>query len=379
MVRRILSFAAVLGLLLSSAAAAQADTVAVQPDHPQRYTVVSGDTLWGISARFLKDPWQWAKVWTVNPQIRNPDLIYPGNVIVFSYVNGKPRLTLLRSTTLAPVPGGEAAAPAVSPSTSVAQTPPVSSGAGASLAVVKLEPQVRSEPIRQAIPTISPTVIGPFLTRPLVVSSSQLRHAPYVAEGLNDQVVLGTASKFYARRLGTHPAHYYQIFRQGKALKDPDSGKTLGYQAIYLGRATLLTPGDPAKLVITRARQEIFPRDLLVAAPRRRPPMPYYFPHPPAHKVRGRIISGLNDIEDFGPLSVVAIDLGHNEDINEGDVLRILRHGNRRTDPETHSTYHTPNESEGLLMVFRVFDKVSYALIMSATGPVHMDDVVTTP
>ncbi len=379
MVRRILLFAAVLGLLLSSAVTAQADTVALQPDHPQRYTVVRGDTLWGISARFLQDPWQWAQVWTINPQIKNPDLIYPGNVIVFSYVNGKPKLTLLRSTTLAPVPGGEAAVPAALPKASVAQMSSVPSGAVAPLTVVKLEPQVRSEPIRQAIPTISPTVIGPFLTHPLVVSSSQLRHAPYIVEGLDGHVVLGTASKFYARGLGVHPAHYYQIFRQGKALKDPDSGKTLGYQAIYLGRAKLLSPGDPAKLVVTRAQQEIFPRDRLIAAPRRQAPMPYYFPHPPAQAVHGRIISALNNLGDFGPLSVVAIDLGHKEGMKEGDVLRVLRHGNRRTDPETRKAYHTPNESEGLLMVFRVFDKVSYALIMSATSPIHMDDVVTTP
>ncbi len=375
MARRIPSFAAVLGLLLSLAAPAYADTVALKPDHPQRYTVVRGDTLWGISARFLKDPWQWAKVWTINRQIKNPDLIYPGDVIVFAYVNGKPQLTLLRTTTLAPAPQAEAAAP----TPASASAPPPPPAGGAALTVVKLEPQVRSEPIRQAIPTISPSVIGPFLTRPLVVSRNQLQHAPYIAEGLENHVVLGSASKFYARGLGPHPARYYQIFRQGKQLKDPDSGKTLGYQAVYLGRAKLLRPGDPAVLVVTRAREEILPLDRLVATPRRQPPLPYYFPHPPGHMVRGRIISAQNNLGDFGPLSVVVINLGHNDGMKEGDVLRILRHGRKRTDPVTKGSYHTPNEGEGLLMVFRVFGKVSYALIMSATGPINLYDMVATP
>jgi len=375
MARRIPSFAAVLGLLLSLAAPAHADTVALKPDHPQRYTVVRGDTLWGISARFLRDPWQWAKVWTINPQIKNPDLIYPGDVIVFAYVNGKPQLTLLRTTTLAPAPPAEAA----TPKPASASAPPPSPTGGASLTVVKLEPQVRSEPIKQAIPTISPGVIGPFLTRPLVVSRNQLKHAPYIAGGLENHVVLGSASKFYARGLGPHPARYYQIFRQGKQLRDPDSGKTLGYQAVYLGRAKLLRPGDPAILVVTRARQEIVPSDRLVAAPRRQPPLPYYFPHPPGHRVRGRIISAPNNLGDFGPLSVVVIDLGHNDGMKDGDVLRILRHGRKRIDPVAKDSYRTPNEGEGLLMVFRVFDKVSYALIMSATGPINLYDMVATP
>ncbi len=375
MARKIPSFAAVLGLLLTLAAPAYADTVALKPDHPQRYNVVRGDTLWGISARFLKDPWQWAKVWTINPQIKNPDLIYPGDVIVFAYVHGKPQLTLLRTTTLAPVPQAEAAAP--TPASASAPPPPPTGGAP--LTVVKLEPQVRSEPIKQAIPTISPGVIGPFLTRPLVVSRNQLRHAPYITGGFENHVVLGSASKFYARGLGPHPARYYQIYRQGKQLKDPDSGKTLGYQAVYLGRAKLLRPGDPAVLVVTRVRKEILPLDRLVATPRRQPPLPYYFPHPPGHMVRGRIISAPNNLEDFGPLSVVVISLGHNDGMKDGDVLRILRHGRKRTDPVTKASYHTPNEGEGLLMVFRVFDKVSYALIMSATGPINLHDMVATP
>ena len=376
MARRILSFAALLGLIFPFAASAHADSVVLNPSHPQRYTVVRGDTLWGISARFLKDPWQWAKVWTINPQIKNPNLIYPGDVIALSYVNGEPRLTLLRTETLAPVPGSKQALTV--PGTPAARTTAGAAGVTA-LTVVKLEPKLRSEPINQAIPTISPTAIGPFLTRPLVVSRDQLHRDPYIAEGLDSHVVLGTASRFYARGLGPHPARYYEIFRRGEALREPGSGKTLGYQAQYLGRAKLLRGGDPARLVVTAARQEIFPGDRLVAASRVQPPEPYYFPHPPGRMVHGRIISALNNVADFGPLTVVAIDLGRNDGMRDGDVLRILHPGRRRVDPVTGDRYRTPDEPAGLLMVFRVFGKVSYALIMSASGPIDMYDKVMTP
>lgn len=363
--------------MLSVPLCASADTVALNPNHPQRYTVVRGDTLWGISTRFLEDPWQWAKVWTINPQIKNPDLIYPGDVIALSYVHGKPELILLRNKTLAPLPGG--ASVAASAESTESMSPAAGAGPSSGLTVVKLEPQVRSEPLNQAIPTISPSVIGPFLTRPLIVSRAELHRDPYIVKGLDSHVVLGTASKCYARGMGPHPAHYYDIYRPAKPLRNPDSGELLGYQAQYLGRARLLRAGNPAKLVIISARQEIFAGDRLVAAPRVRTPLPYYFPHPPGRMVHGRIVLEPNNVADVGPLTVVAVDIGSHDGMKDGDVLRILHPGTRSVDPVTRKYYRTPDESAGLLMVFRVFDKVSYALIMSATGPVDIGDKVTSP
>jgi len=370
---RSLSLVWVLGLLLAVSVPAGADTVALNPDHPESYTVVKGDTLWGISARFLKDPWQWAQVWTVNPQIKNPHLIYPGDAIVFAYVKGKPTLTLLREEKLVPPATGAEGETPSAPAPEEAATAPTPEG------TVKLEPQVRVEPLQNAIPTISPSVIGPYLTQPLVVSRSQLDSAGYVTEGLDNRVALGNMSEFYARGLGEHPAEYYQVFRPGKVLKDPDSGEILGYEAMYLGDAKVLAPGDPAKLIVTRVKQEILPTDRLLAAPEHQPPLPYYFPHAPRRQVHGRIVSALNSVQEFGPMTVVAISLGRRDGMEVGDVLRIMHHVGKHLDPLTKHYYTIPDEDEGLLMVFRAFDKVSYALVMSAKRPIRLYDVVKTP
>lgn len=362
----------VLSLLLAISVPVEADTVALNPNHPERYTVVKGDTLWDISSRFLKDPWQWAQVWTINPQIKNPHLIYPGDVIVFTYINGKPALTLLPAEKLAPPAAAEGQAPGA-PAAQALPPPPVPLG------TVKLEPQVRAEPLKEAIPTISPEVIRPFLTQPLVVSRTQLEKAGYVTEGLDNRVALGDQSKFYARGLGKNPAHYYQVFRPSIPLKDPETGETLGYQATYLGDAELLAPGDPSKLVVTRVKEEILPTDRLVAVPEHQPPLPYYYPHAPKEKVHGSIIWASDAVNQFGPMTVVAISLGANKGMEAGDVLRIMHHTGKHLDPVTQRYYEIPDEQEGLLMVFRVFDKVSYALVMSASRSVRLYDTVRTP
>jgi hypothetical protein len=223
-------------------------------------------------------------------------------------------------------------------------------------------------------------VIVPFLTEPLVVGKNELEKAGYVMIGLDDRVALGDGSEFYARGLRQNPetTEYYQIYRRGNALRHPDSDELLGYEATYLGDARLLTPGDPAKLVVTRVKQEIVPSDRLLAAPDKAA-LPYYFPRAPEKNVNGRIIAVLNGVEEIGPNSIVTISLGRREGMEEGHVLRIMRHVGRRKDPVTRRQTRLPEEESGLLMVFRVFDKVSYALIMDATRPVHLLDALRTP
>jgi len=379
-VKNLLSAGLILALL-ALATPVFADTVDLKPDHPDRYVVQKGDTLWDISKRFLKDPWRWASVWKGNDQIKNPHLIYPGDVIVLTYVEGKPQLSVLPEEKVAPVPQPaptEAAAPAAAPETAppVVEQPMGETPSG--MKVVKLEPRVHAEPIKQPVPTISPEVIAPFLTQPLVVSRSQLREAGYVTIGLDDRRALGDGSEFYARGLKNSETEYYQIFRQGPALKDPDSGEVLGYEAMYLGDAKMLEFGDPSKLVVTSVRQEILPTDRLLAAPEK-VALPYYFPRAPEKEVHGRILSAINGMREFGPNTIVAINLGQRDGIEEGNVLRIMRHVGRDTDPVTHQRYKLPDESTGLLMVFRVFDKVSYALIMDAKQPIRLYDALRTP
>jgi LysM repeat protein len=356
-------------LLLAVTAPVLADTVDLKPDHPERYVVKKGDTLWDISARFLKDPWRWASVWKNNEQIKNPHLIYPGDVIVLTYVEGKPQLGVQREQKLPPPAAAPAPTEAAAPA--AAEAPP-------GMNVVKLEPRVHVEPIKQPIPTISPDVIAPFLSQPLVVGRSELRDAGYVTIGLDNRRALGDGSEFYARGLKNDGTEYYQIFRQGPALINPATDEVLGYEAVYLGDAKMLEPGDPSKLVVTSVKQEILPTDRLLKAPEKAA-LPYYFPRAPEKEVHGWILSAINGMREFGPNTIVAISLGRRDGMEEGHVLRIMRHAGRDTDPVTFQSYKLPDESTGLLMVFRVFDKVSYALIMEAKQPIHLSDAVRTP
>lgn len=373
-VKNLMSIGAVLALL-AFVAPAYADTVALTPDHPDRYVVQKGDTLWDISKRFLKDPWRWASVWTINEQVKNPHLIYPGDVILLTYVDGKPQLSVAREEKVAPAPAGVEEL-AVTPTTAI-EEPAGETPTG--MNVVKLRPRAHAESITSAIPTISPEAIVPFLTEPLAVGRSELGQAGYVTIGLDDRLALGNGSQFYARGLKKNSSdEYYQIFRQGAALKHPDTGEILAYEAQFLGDAKVLESGDPAKLLVTRVKQEIIPTDRLLKTPEKAA-LPYYFPRAPEKNVDGRILAAVNGLREFGPNTIVAISLGKREGMEEGHVLRIMRHVGLSKDPVTKRMYKLPDEETGLLMIFRVFDKVSYALIMNATQPVHIHDALRTP
>lgn len=349
---------------LVAAVPVRADDVALKADRPARYTVVKGDTLWGIAARFLKNPWQWPEVWKLNNRIKNPHLIYPGDAIALRYVDGQPELTLLRNEKLAP------AAPPSEPAAEAPARP-----------TVKLAPRIHTEPLEKAIPTISPSAIAPFLTQPLVVGEQELDKAGYVTTGLDNRIALGNTSEFYARGLQDAAQEFYQIFRKGKPIRNPDNPKDiLGYEAIYLGDAKRLQSGDPAKLVVTRVKQEIIPGDRLVAsAPTAA--LPYYYPRPPKTKLEGKILSSLSDVAtaELGTHGIVAINLGAREGVEEGNVLRVMYHVGSLKDPVTREPYKLPDEEAALIMVFRVFERVSYALVMNASRPVHIFDTVVSP
>ena len=356
-----------LALLIISLVAivpAHADDVALKTDHPARYTVIKGDTLWGIAARFLKNPWQWPKIWKLNERIKNPHLIYPGDVIALRYVDGKPELTLLRNEKLA------TAAPPSEPAADAPARP-----------TVKLSPRIHTEPLEKAIPTIPPSAIAPFLTQPLVVSEQELEKAGYVTTGLDNRIALGNTSEFYARGLKDATQEFYQIFRKGKPILNPNNPKDiLGYEAVYLGDAKRLQSGDPAKLVVTRVKQEIIPGDRLIASTRK-PVLPYYYPRPPKTKIEGKVLSALSDVAtaELGTHSIIAINLGTREGVEEGNVLRVMYHVGSHKDPVTRESYKLPDEEAALIMVFRVFERVSYALVMNANRPVHILDTVVTP
>ncbi len=330
--------------LLAWCASGWAATTApdLRPDHPQRYTVQQGDTLWGIAARFLKDPWRWPEIWQRNAAIKNPHLIYPGDVLVMNMVAGSPELKVLRRK------------------------------------VVKLSPAIYTEPLEAAIPTIPPSAIQSFLSSPLVVEKGGLRDAGHVAIGSDGKIALGAYSILYARGLPESDAKFYRILRPGKRFVDPVNGEFLGQQAIHVGDARMLTPGETARMEVVRSHGEVSPGDQLIPAPDDIG-LPYYTPSAPEHDVRGFIIDAPGGVAEVGPLSVVVISVGTRENVESGHVLRILRDAGLARDPVTRETFRIPQEESGLLMVFRAFEKVSYALVMKAVRPIHVLDVVETP
>jgi hypothetical protein len=336
-----------IGLLFSSHVLA-AESVELNPSHPGRYTVVRGDTLWDISAKFLNDPWLWPEVWYVNPQIENPHLIYPGDQILLSYRDGKPILTLQRGQPLAQED--------------------------------KLSPKVRATPLEDAIPTIPIDAIAQFLTRPYVMQEGELDEAPYVVHFLDDHIVGGAGISLYARSIAEPQPGRYAVVRPGKPYQDPATNEILGYQATYVGNADLLRTGDPAKLLLTSSEIEALIGDRLIEADTL-DPMLNFQPRAPETSIQGRIISVLNGVSQIGQYNVVVLNKGARDGLEPGHVLEILQGGNEIRDvvQGRGAKVTLPLEDAGHLMVFRSFERVSFALIMDATKPLHVLDWVRTP
>lgn len=383
--KRIITPALLLGLLIPSFSAL-ADELKLRDGHPDRYVVVKGDTLWDISAKFLESPWNWPKIWNVNPEVKtskdgkrvfdNPHLIYPGDVLVFR--NGK----LVRET-VAEVPPEETSATYSGEQPDVTVTREEYGqrrklDTGYAGRTVRLRPKVRKESLEEAIPTIPPEAIAPFLNTPLVVGRSELKEAGYITVGVDERLIIATGSEFYARGLSDPNATDYKIFRQGSALKNPETGRVLAYEAIYLGEAKVVRPGDPAKMEIVSVKKEILPKDRLLVATAKQA-LPYYQPRPPKKNVRGFILASDDAVSEIGPNTVVAISLGREDGVEEGNVLRIMRHIGKQRDPVTKSNYRVPDEQSGLLLVFRSHEEVSYGLVMQAQRSIHLFDTVVTP
>ena len=322
----------------------------LQENAPDRYVVKKGDTLWGIAGRFLKDPWRWAEIWRLNKeQIRNPHRIWPGDVIVLDRTKKPPKLAKADPT-------------------------------------VKLRPQVREESLaEQGIPAIPARYIEPFLSKPLVIEQGGLDKAPRIIGTQTGTVYIGTGGVAYVSGIGGSKQANWQIFRPGDRLVDPDTGKTLGFEAIYLGAARVDRLGEPATVSIISATQEISQGDrLLPAGP---VVLNQYAPHPPNSPISGRIIAvfgGLANSEG-GRNSIVSINRGTLQGLEMGHVLALVRTGASIPDPQSDLSrdraprFRLPDERYGLAFVFRVFRQVSYALIMESSRPVAPGDTIRNP
>jgi hypothetical protein len=347
--------------------------IALRDNVPERYTVQRGDTLWDIAALFLKDPWLWPEIWYFNPQIDNPHLIYPGDVLVLVYIDGQPQLRLVRDgQTDIPVPQ----------TTTTTQTPRiVGPEAPRGLRSQKMSPRIREEGLEKAIPTIPVSVIEPFLIKPRIVTKKELRRAPYVVSSVDRHLATAEGHVIYVRNLKSDEDVRYSIFRPGSALRDPKNGKLLGYETILVSEAKLLHGGDPATLQITRSLRETLNGDRILPADDGK--ISYNFvPREPKHKVEGQVIHLVDSLFQTAQRQIVIINLGERQGMEIGTVLAIDQRGGEVSDPFSEGGFHTvelPDERAGLMMIFRVFERVSYGLIMETVRPVHLHDMVRNP
>ena len=377
-----------------AAAAPAASTADLAEGAPDRYVVVQGDTLWSIASRFLKSPWKWGELWRINQdQIKNPHRIYPGDVLVLDKSAAAVRLSLLRIQT------------------------------------VKLSPQVLASPLApQPVPTIPLSDIEPFLSKPLVVPPGQLASAPRIVRVQDGRVALGAGDIAYVQTITKEQGDYWHLFRAGPALVDPDTDETLGHEATFLGEAKVAKHGNVTTVEIVRSAREIYAGDYLLPAPPE-VGLDNYVPHAPAKKIDARIIAAYGGLFEVGANSIVALSKGARDGLEVGHVLAIYRNLNAapyqfresslwgRTgfiydakNPKTRyvneplvtrdsplygrvgpggfqykdnntglPSPQLPDERYGLLMIFRVFERASYALIMAADRQVNVLDTAANP
>ncbi len=323
--------------------------------HPDEYTVQVGDTLWDIAANFLKDPWYWPEVWYVNPQIENPHLIFPGDVLALVHVDGRQRITT------------------------------VSRGAA-----YRLSPQARSTPLSEAITTIPYEKIAAFLSKGLVLEKGQVQKLPYIVATRGDHMMAAAGNEIYVRGLApTEPGTQYSVVHVGEQLRDPDDDKLIGYQGIYVGEGLLARGGDPATVVLTDSTREALGGDRLIPESVEIPLN--FFPKAPDLEVDGRIISVVDGVSMIGQYQVVVMNRGARDGLAPGDVLTIFQAGEVVRDRYAGGALFgasnmfggqkvkLPDEEAGTVMVFKVYDRIGYGLVMEASMPIHVLDAVRNP
>ena len=332
------------------------DTSLLKPGAPMHYTVKRGDTLWGIATMYLKDPWLWPEVWIINPQIPNPHLIYPGDTLALAFgADGRPQIRVEQ--------------------------------AGAA----RLEPRLRSTALDNAIPTIPYSAIAAFLSRPTVMSSEQISHAPYVLAFRDRHEVAGSGNEVYVRNLSAGENARFAVVHVATPLRDPDDGKVVGYEGIYTATALVQRPGDPAKALLIDPARETLRGDRLLSTDTSETPINFAL-HAPSAPVHGRIIDVVGGVELVGQYQVVVINRGKRHGLEAGNVLAVdqagdvvhdLYRGGRNIGSTIGTAFapkvRLPDERSGTLLVFKVFDRLSYGLIVGASNTIHVADVVRNP
>ena len=323
--------------------------VQLKPGHPVEYVVQEGDTLWDISQKYLSDAWLWPEIWQINEQIDNPHLIYPGDLIGLVYKGEEVKVSVVQRSA-------------------------------AAKGVVKLTPSARISSLASAIPPIPMTAISSFMTNSRIVKSNELKDAPYVVAGDDNRILAGGGGKVYARGFGkVDPEVGYGIFRKGQVFVDPDTSEILGLEAREVGAGAVAAwDGDVATLSLSNAREEVMIGDRLLTSEDRQV-IANFMPSAPPKDVYGRMIAVLGGVTQIGQYQVVVINQGERDGVVEGNVLAVYKTGSTIIDRVTSAKVRLPSERAGLMMLFRVFDKVSYGLILKALRPLSVGDEIRSP
>jgi hypothetical protein len=338
------TFASTANLAESPSADARLDPSGLlNPRVPNQYRVVEGDTLWDISALFLRDPWMWPEIWHANQQIANPHLIFPGDIISLVYIHGVPKLVVSRNRDQ------------------------------------KLSPQIRVQDHREPISALPLKIIQAFLSNNRVASMEELNAAPYVLGGYERRLLVGVGDDFYARGDFSANGRYFGVYRPGKPYQDPSTGEVLGIRAKSVGTAKLKAlKDDIATLGATYAEGEIRRQDRLLS--QQGPLLPgTYYPRAPEREVTGTILSVEGALRNAGALDVVALNLGEHHGLHLGDTLAIFKMGELVKDPIKGKPVRLPDEPVGLLMVFHRYQKMSFALVLEADRQLDIGDLVRNP
>tara|TARA_R110002072_G_scaffold45422_5_gene126318 strand:+ start:2320 stop:3351 length:1032 start_codon:yes stop_codon:yes gene_type:complete len=315
-------------------------------NYPERYTVVKGDTLWDISGKYLKSPWLWPEIWHANPQVTNPHLIYPGDLIGLVYIDGQPRVTMLK--------------------------------VGPENGVVKLSPKIKATPISKAIPTIPLEAIASFLSENRIVEPEDLSTAPYILIGKEQHLITAAGDTVFARG-DIGGAQKMAVYRSGKDFIDPNTNEFLGLEAKSIATTKVTAvDNEVISLSVLRSNEELRQGDRLLPT-EDRVINSTFMPSKPDFDIRGQMISVNTGVGNIGQYNVVVVNRGERDGLVEGNVLAIYKAGGIMRDPFTKEKIELPSERAGIMMVFRVFEKLSYGLILQATRPLAVMDEVRTP
>ena len=321
---------------------------------PEEYIVQVGDTLWDIAATFLRDPWYWPEVWYVNPQVENPHLIYPGDVLALVTIDGQQRITTVRGSTY------------------------------------RVSPTARITPLSESITSIPYEQIAAFLSKGLVLEKNQISQLPYILATRGDHMMASAGNEIYIR--GGEPSPngtHFSVVHVGEELRDPDNNDLLGYQGIYVGEGAQSRGGDPATVALTDTTREALEGDRLVPETVDIPLN--FFPKAPDIAVDGRIISVVDGVSLIGQYQVVVLNRGARNGLAPGDVLTVFQAGEVVRDRYAGGSFigssrvtggpkvTLPDEAAGTIMVFKVYDRIGYGLVMEATSDIHVLDAVLKP